>query len=133
MQMTMDRYEADWAMVERGWQHHVLGKGEAFSSASEATKKNPKLSDQYLPGFVIKENMKALGPMEDGDVVFAFNFRGDRMLELVKAFEEDDFTILSAKKGLRSFCWDASTIQSLEVLKTFLFLRHRLKILFQST
>ncbi|MBQ5725631.1 MAG: 2,3-bisphosphoglycerate-independent phosphoglycerate mutase, partial [Clostridia bacterium] len=27
MKITMDRYEADWSMVERGWQTHVLGEG----------------------------------------------------------------------------------------------------------
>ena len=27
MYMTMDRYNADWSMVERGWKAHVLGQG----------------------------------------------------------------------------------------------------------
>ena len=26
MKVTMDRYEADWPMVERGWKAHVLGE-----------------------------------------------------------------------------------------------------------
>src|SRR3954469_19182312 len=30
MQITMDRYEADWAMVERGWHTHVLADAPAF-------------------------------------------------------------------------------------------------------
>src|SRR3954454_18694855 len=33
MQITMDRYEADWAMVERGWHTHVLADAPAFASA----------------------------------------------------------------------------------------------------
>ena len=28
MYITMDRYEADWAMVQRGWAAHVLGEAE---------------------------------------------------------------------------------------------------------
>jgi len=28
MHITMDRYEADWAMVQRGWAAHVLGEAE---------------------------------------------------------------------------------------------------------
>ncbi|MBO5915020.1 MAG: 2,3-bisphosphoglycerate-independent phosphoglycerate mutase, partial [Clostridia bacterium] len=33
MVITMDRYEANWAMVEKGWQTHVLGEGRQFASA----------------------------------------------------------------------------------------------------
>ena len=38
MKITMDRYEADWSMVDRGWQTHVLGEGRTFASAAEAVK-----------------------------------------------------------------------------------------------
>ena len=36
MTITMDRYEADWAMVERGWRTHVLADAPAFASAAQA-------------------------------------------------------------------------------------------------
>ena len=36
MYITMDRYEADWPMVERGWHTHVLGDARHFKSATEA-------------------------------------------------------------------------------------------------
>ena len=36
MQVTMDRYEANWAMVEKGWRTHVQGQGRMFASAKEA-------------------------------------------------------------------------------------------------
>src|SRR4051812_5194425 len=36
MRITMDRYEADWSMVERGWKIHVHGDGQQFASAEEA-------------------------------------------------------------------------------------------------
>ena len=53
MQITMDRYEADWRMVERGYHTHVHGTAPAFASAEEAItqarQKDPQLSDQYLP------------------------------------------------------------------------------------
>ena len=32
----MDRYEADWPMVERGWNCHVLGEGTRYDSAAQA-------------------------------------------------------------------------------------------------
>ena len=36
MQVTMDRYEANWGMVEKGWRTHVQGEGRQFASAAEA-------------------------------------------------------------------------------------------------
>ena len=90
MKITMDRYEADWSMVDRGWQTHVLGEGRQFASAAEAVKtyrEEFKVIDQDLPPFVIAENGKPVGPVEDGDSVIFFNFRGDRSIEISKAFD----------------------------------------------
>ena len=96
MTITMDRYGADWAMVARGWDIHVHGKGRRFSSAMEALRilrqEAEGVIDQYLPGFVIARDGKPVGPIRDGDSVVFFNFRGDRAIELTQAFEEDDFT-----------------------------------------
>ena len=36
MTTTMDRYEADWPMVERGWRAHVHGDGRGFASMRQA-------------------------------------------------------------------------------------------------
>ena len=36
MKITMDRYEADWPMVERGYRCHTHGEGRPFSSDSES-------------------------------------------------------------------------------------------------
>ncbi len=36
MKITMDRYEANWPMVEAGWRTHVEGQGRQFASAKEA-------------------------------------------------------------------------------------------------
>lgn len=95
MTVTMDRYEADWAMVERGWNHHVRGQGRQFASLSEAVRtlyEESDKGDQDLEGFVIAEGGHAVGPIEDGSAVLFFNFRGDRAIEISKAFEQDDFT-----------------------------------------
>ena len=95
MQITMDRYEAHWAMVEKGWKTHVLGEGELFSSAHEAItelRQRAEVIDQDLPPFVIGHDGKPVGTVEDGDSVILFNFRGDRALEITAAFESgDDF------------------------------------------
>ncbi len=96
MVTTMDRYEADWRIVERGWNAHVHGQARAFPSARAAIEtyraEDPNVIDQFLPPFVIAERGKPVGPMGDGDAVVFFNFRGDRALEISKAFEREEFT-----------------------------------------
>ena len=90
MQITMDRYEANWAMVELGWKTHVLGEGRYFPSAREAVetyRAETKVIDQDLPPFVIAEDGKPVGTINDGDSVVFYNFRGDRAIEISKAFE----------------------------------------------
>ncbi|MDX9959740.1 MAG: 2,3-bisphosphoglycerate-independent phosphoglycerate mutase, partial [Spirochaetia bacterium] len=93
--ITMDRYGADWSMVERGWKTHVLGLGRQFASATEAIlayrAEKPSIIDQDIHEFVIAEAGKPVGTVEDGDAVVYFNFRGDRALEMTAAFENDDF------------------------------------------
>ncbi|MBE6548143.1 MAG: 2,3-bisphosphoglycerate-independent phosphoglycerate mutase [Ruminococcaceae bacterium] len=90
MKITMDRYEANWAMVELGWKTHVLGEGRQFASAAEAVetyRAEYKVIDQDLPPFVIAENGKPVGTINDGDSVVFYNFRGDRSIEISKTFD----------------------------------------------
>lgn len=93
MVITMDRYEANWKMVEEGWNTHVCGEGRFFDSAADAVKtyraETGKI-DQDLPPFVIAKDGKPVGTINDGDSVIFFNFRGDRALEISRAFENRD-------------------------------------------
>ena len=94
MNITMDRYEANWAMVEAGWKTHVLGEGRAFASAEEAIntfRAETGVIDQDLPPFVIAKDGKPVGTVNDGDSVVFFNFRGDSSIEISKAFDDADF------------------------------------------
>ncbi len=95
MQITMDRYEADWEMVARGWRIYTRGEGRGFSSCREAIEtyrdENPGVLDQDLPPFKIVRGGTPLGVIQDHDSVIFFNFRGDRAIEISKAFEADDF------------------------------------------
>ncbi|MCU0234788.1 MAG: 2,3-bisphosphoglycerate-independent phosphoglycerate mutase [Thermoanaerobaculales bacterium] len=93
MRITMDRYEADWGMVERGWRTHVRGEGRCFADPFEAVatlrRENPGIIDQDLPPFVIADAGGApVGRIVDGDAVVFFNFRGDRAIEISRAFTE---------------------------------------------
>lgn len=94
MTITMDRYEANWDMVRRGWETHVLGQGRQFACAKDAVetyRAETGCIDQDLPAFVIAENGEPVGRIEDGDGVIFFNFRGDRAIEISRAFDEPDF------------------------------------------
>jgi 2,3-bisphosphoglycerate-independent phosphoglycerate mutase len=99
MRITMDRYEADWDMVERGYQCHTWGVGRRFASAAEAVQTmydeadaaGKSTGDQYLGEFVVVDEDGPVGTIADGDAVIVFNFRGDRAIEISRAYEEADF------------------------------------------
>ena len=121
MVATADRYESDWGMVKRGWDMMVHGKApRQFKHASEAIRvlrqENPHLQDQYLPPFVIVEDIAArsalparailarasaatkagrkmlpIGKVQDGDAFIYYDFRADRAVEIAQAFTEVNF------------------------------------------
>ena len=56
MTITMDRYEADWEMIERGYNCHTHGIGRPYTSdkhAVETMYEESELGDQYIEQFVI--------------------------------------------------------------------------------
>ena len=92
MKVTMDRYQANWAMVEAGWNVHVHGEGRQFATALEAIetyRAETGALDQDLPAFVIAKDGQPVGKMADGDSVILYNFRGDRAQEISMAFDGD--------------------------------------------
>ncbi len=120
MVAVADRYESDWGMVKLGWDMMVHGKApRQFKSATEAIKtfrkENPKIQDQYLPAFVIVEDLASrsvlasrsikakdtsinsarkvvpIGKVQDGDAFIYYDFRADRAVEIAQAFTEKDF------------------------------------------
>jgi 2,3-bisphosphoglycerate-independent phosphoglycerate mutase len=96
MVITMDRYEAEWAMVERGWRTHVHGDGRRFPDTRTAVltlrDESPGITDQNLPPFVIGDSRGPIGAMADGDAVVLFNFRGDRAVEISRAFDDAELS-----------------------------------------
>jgi 2,3-bisphosphoglycerate-independent phosphoglycerate mutase len=92
MVVTMDRYEADWSIVERGWQAHVQGAAERFPNwrtAVATLRKRPGGgSDQTIGAFCIGDETGPVGPVRDGDAFVLWNFRGDRAIELTRALEQ---------------------------------------------
>mmetsp|Transcript_64667 Transcript_64667/g.173203 ORF Transcript_64667/g.173203 Transcript_64667/m.173203 type:complete len:562 (+) Transcript_64667:62-1747(+) len=111
MYVTMDRYNSDWNIVKRGYDSMVHGKIDesivpevgkngytgyykSMSEWREAVGASfPDKSDQNYPPFVIVDaDGNPTGKIGDGDIVINFNFRGDRAIEISRAFiEGDDF------------------------------------------
>ena len=100
MAITMDRYQADWAMVKRGFDAHVHGRvgqdGRMVSNAAEEIQRqyhaDPEVNDQYLAPFVMVDDAgEPRGIMQDGDAVMLFNFRGDRAIEISRALADKEF------------------------------------------
>ena len=106
MKVTMDRYQADWGMVELGWKTHVKGEGRQFANATEAIetyRKELDVIDQDLPAFVIAKDGKAVGTITDDDSVILYNFRGDRAIEISMAFDYDEFNYFNRGPKLNCF------------------------------
>ena len=95
MWITMDRYGADWDMVERGYNAHTHGQGRQFASATEAVETmygESDTGDQNLGEFVVVGDDGApVGTMSSGDGVVLFNFRGDRAIEISQAYDDEEF------------------------------------------
>jgi 2,3-bisphosphoglycerate-independent phosphoglycerate mutase len=103
MRITMDRYEADWEMVARGYRCHTWGVGRRFASAADAVRTmydeadavGRSTGDQYLGEFVVVDESGPVGTVADGDAVILYNFRGDRSIEISRAYEEPEFAKFS--------------------------------------
>ncbi len=94
MAVTMDRYEANWGMVEAGWRTHVQGLGRQFPSARaaiETYRAETGCIDQDLPAFVVARDGAPVARIQNGDSVILFNFRGDRAQEISLAFDRENF------------------------------------------
>jgi 2,3-bisphosphoglycerate-independent phosphoglycerate mutase len=84
---AMDR-DNRWDRTELAWDLYTKGSGSEFSSATQALQKgyDEGLSDEHIkPSKIISDSL--LNPcIENGDSVFLYNFRGDRMRQLTRCF-----------------------------------------------
>ncbi len=79
---AMDR-DNRWERVETAWRAMVLGEGPEFADASSAIEASyaQGVTDEFIPASVIG----SYGGMEDGDGLLSFNFRSDRIREILDA------------------------------------------------
>ncbi len=91
---TMDR-DKRWERVQRGWDLMTLGVGTETKDPVATVERfyEQNVTDEFMePISVVTPEGSHRGRIEDGDAVLFFNFRADRMRQIVTAFKDDDFT-----------------------------------------
>lgn len=95
----MDRGE-HWEATQKAFDALTQGAGQKAISARKAIQDNydNQIYDEMIPATVIvDEQGQAIGSVSEGDAVIFFNFRPDRMRQLVKAFTDPSFNKFSKK------------------------------------
>jgi len=89
---AMDR-DRRWDRTELAYRAIVLGEGTPVTDPLDAIRKayESGKTDEFMLPVVVTENGKAVAPMRDGDAVICFNYRSDRMRQIVRALIEPNF------------------------------------------
>jgi 2,3-bisphosphoglycerate-independent phosphoglycerate mutase len=90
---TMDR-DKRWDRVQRGYDLMTLGVGAQSKEPLETVRRfyEQNVTDEFMePIAMLDANGSHRGKVEDGDALLFFNFRADRMRQIVTAFKDDDF------------------------------------------
>jgi 2,3-bisphosphoglycerate-independent phosphoglycerate mutase len=101
---AMDR-DKRWPRTELAYRAIVNGAGPTFSDPLEAIQAayDAGTSDEFMEPVVIVADRKPVAPMHDGDSVICFNYRSDRMRQIVRSLIDpafDDFDVHDGPKVL---------------------------------
>jgi len=88
----MDR-DQRWDRTGLAYRAIVLGEGPPVTDPLDAIRKTYEAgkTDEFMLPVVVTENGKPVAPMKDGDAVICFNYRSDRMRQIVRALIDPDF------------------------------------------
>jgi 2,3-bisphosphoglycerate-independent phosphoglycerate mutase len=89
---AMDR-DQRWDRTGLAYRAIVLGEGPPVTDPLDAIRKTYEAgkTDEFMLPVVVTENGKAVAPMKDGDAVICFNYRSDRMRQIVRALIDPSF------------------------------------------
>jgi 2,3-bisphosphoglycerate-independent phosphoglycerate mutase len=89
---AMDR-DRRWDRTELAYRAIVLGEGTAVTDPLDAIRQayESGKTDEFMLPVVVTESGRAVAPMKDGDAVICFNYRSDRMRQIVRALIESNF------------------------------------------
>jgi 2,3-bisphosphoglycerate-independent phosphoglycerate mutase len=86
---AMDR-DKRWDRVEKAWRAIALGEGLTYADAASAM--DAAYGGQVTDEFVVPSVINGYRGMADGDGLLCFNFRADRVREILAAFLDEGFT-----------------------------------------
>jgi 2,3-bisphosphoglycerate-independent phosphoglycerate mutase len=83
---AMDR-DKRWDRTELAYRAIVLAQGTPATDPLEAIRRSYEAgkTDEFMLPVVMLENGRPVAPMHDGDAVICFNYRSDRMRQIVRA------------------------------------------------
>ncbi len=91
--LGMDR-DHRWERVKKWYDAVVRGIGvpadDPVQAVSDAYARGE--TDEFITPVVLHDGGKPVSPLRDGDAVFCFNFRSDRMRQIVRALMDPGFT-----------------------------------------
>lgn len=100
---TMDRVK-NWSLIKTSWDVMVNNKGEKYSSAPDYINKSYKegvYDPDIVPAYFADEKGEG-AKIEDDDGIIFFNFRNDRMKQIVAPFVFPDFKDFARGKILKN-------------------------------
>jgi 2,3-bisphosphoglycerate-independent phosphoglycerate mutase len=88
----MDR-DKRWDRTEKWYRSAVTGTGPSGSDPLEVIRGayERNVTDEFIEPTVIVNDGKPVAPMRDGDSVICFNYRADRMRQIIAALLQPDF------------------------------------------
>jgi 2,3-bisphosphoglycerate-independent phosphoglycerate mutase len=89
---AMDR-DRRWDRTELAYRAIVLGEGTTVTDPLDAIRKayESGKTDEFMLPVVVTQNGKPVAAMKDGDAVICFNYRSDRMRQIVRALIDPAF------------------------------------------
>ncbi len=96
---SMDR-DMRWDRIKLAYDAMVVGKGIQSYDLHDSIKKSyeKNVFDEFILPTVYMENNKPICKIDDGDVVFTYNFRSDRMRQLTSVLTQKDYINYKMKK-----------------------------------
>ncbi len=89
---SMDR-DKRWERIKQGYDLMVSGKGKPATDVIQAIKESyaEGITDEFIkPVVLVDDAGKALGTIQEGDVVICFNYRTDRLRQVTTVLTQQD-------------------------------------------
>lgn len=101
---AMDR-DKHWDRVELAYDAMVSGVGPTGTNPIEVVGNSyaADISDEFVIPTVITKNGEAIGTINSGDSIIFYNFRPDRMRQIVRSIVQSDFDGFARKKVVDTY------------------------------